>query len=51
MSVKENEKITSKEAPKEIKGIETLNLGGSGMVCDFETGMCGPIKVEKEDKK
>ncbi|WP_156897184.1 hypothetical protein [Jeotgalicoccus psychrophilus] len=51
MSVKENENITSKEEPKEIKGIETLDLGTSGMVCDFETGICGPINEEKEDKK
>ena len=51
MSVKENENITSKEEPNEIQGIETLDFGGSGMVCDFETGVCGPINEEKEDKK
>lgn len=51
MSVKENEKNTFKEEPKEIKGIETLDLGTSGMVCDFETGVCGPIYEKKEDKK
>jgi hypothetical protein len=51
VSVKENENITSKEALKEITGIETLDLGSSGMVCDFETGICGPINEEKEDKK
>ncbi|CEA02467.1 hypothetical protein BN1048_01725 [Jeotgalicoccus saudimassiliensis] len=51
MSVKENETNISKETPKEVKEIETLDFGNSGMVCDFETGMCGPIKVEKEDNK
>ncbi len=51
MSVKENEKNISKEVPKEIKEIEILDLGGSGMVCDFETGVCGPINEKKEDKK
>ncbi len=51
MSAKENETNTLQEEPKEIKGIETLDLGGSGMVCDFETGICGPINEEKEDKK
>jgi hypothetical protein len=51
MSVKENENNISKEEPKEIKGIETLDFGTSGMVCDFETGVCGPINEEKEDKK
>lgn len=51
MSVKENDNITPQEEPKEFKGIETLDLGGSGMVCDFETGVCGPINEEKEDKK
>lgn len=51
MSVKDNEKKTSTETPKEIQGIETLDLGTSGMVCDFETGVCGPINEKKEDKK
>lgn len=51
MSAKENETNTLQEEPKEIKGIETLDLGGSGMVCDLETGICGPINEEKEDKK
>ncbi len=51
VSVKEKENITSKEEPKEVKGIENLSLGGSGMLCDFETGICGPINEKEEDKK
>lgn len=51
MSVKENEKATLEKEPKEIKSIESLDLGGSGMVCDFDTGICGPVNEEKEDKK
>lgn len=51
VSVKENENIISKEESKEVKGIENLNLGGSGMLCDFETGICGPINEKEEDKK
>lgn len=51
MSVKENKNNISKEELKEIKGIETLDFGTSGMVCDFETGVCGSINEEKEDKK
>lgn len=51
MSVKEFDNTTAKEKPSEVKEIETLDLGSSGMVCDFETGICGPINEQKEDKK
>lgn len=51
MVTKDKENTVSQKEPAEIKSIETLDLGGSGMVCDFETGVCGPINEEKEDKK
>lgn len=51
MRLKENETNISKETPEEVKEIESLDFGNSGMVCDFETGICGPINEEKEDKK
>lgn len=53
MVTKDKENTVSQKEPAEIKSIETLDLGlgGSGMVCDFQTGVCGPINEEKEDKK
>ncbi|MCK1976947.1 hypothetical protein LNK15_07760 [Jeotgalicoccus huakuii] len=48
MTNKEQErKVDSK-----IQTIEPMDLGSSqGMVCDFETGVCGSINEEKEEKK
>lgn len=51
MVTKDKENTVSQKDPAEIKSVEILDLGGSGMVCDFETGVCGPINEEKEDKK
>lgn len=36
---------------KEVQSIETLDLGGAGMVCDFNTGVCGPVNEGKEENK
>lgn len=48
--------MTNKEQESKIENksqtIEPMDFGSSqGMVCDFETGICGPINEEKEEKK
>lgn len=43
--------MSEEKEPKDIQSIETLDLGGAGMVCDFDTGICGPVNEGKEDKK
>ena len=39
-----SEKKQSEKESKEIQSIETLDLGGAGMIC-------GPVNEGKEDKK
>lgn len=48
--------MTNKEqegkVENKVQTIEPMDFGSSqGMVCDFETGVCGPINEEKEEKK
>lgn len=46
------EKEQEKKTDKQVQTIEPMEFGSStGMVCDFETGICGPTNEEKEDKK
>ncbi|MTD31357.1 hypothetical protein [Planomicrobium sp. YIM 101495] len=35
-----------------LSGIQLVDFGGStGLVCDVETGFCGPINQKEEDEK
>lgn len=48
--------MTNKEQERnednKVQTIEPMDFTSSaGMMCDFETGVCGPINEEKEEKK
>lgn len=53
--MKDSTKNVSKETMEnaiEMKKVETLEFDNAeGFVCDFNTGICGPITQEKEVKK
>jgi len=48
------DKKTVKEKPLDIKPLKPLKTlddsNSGGFICDMETGICGPIKEEKEKK-
>jgi len=48
------DKKAVKEKPLDIKPLQPLKefhgSNSGGFVCDMETGICGPIKEEKEKK-
>ncbi len=43
---------TPKKKPIELKPLEGFDFqDADGFVCDVETGICGPVKKEKETKE
>ncbi len=57
MSKKQNESVSEKqndinEAHSEVIELKSFSLDSSeGMMCDADTGICGPVNEEKEDEK
>lgn len=57
MSRKQNESVSQKEndinnTQSEVIELKSFSLDSSeGMMCDADTGICGPVNEEKEDEK
>ncbi len=57
MNIKENETVVREnseadDTQSEVIELKSFSLDSSeGMMCDFETGICGPLNEEKEDEK
>ena len=57
MNMKQDETVSvikneSDNTQSEVIELKSFSLDSSeGMMCDADTGICGPVNEEKEDKK
>ncbi|HIV81439.1 MAG TPA: hypothetical protein H9994_01900 [Candidatus Salinicoccus merdavium] len=57
MNMKHNENVSENknecnDTQSEVIELKSFSLDSSeGMMCDADTGICGPVNEEKEDKK
>ena len=57
MNMKQDETVSEKknesnDSHSEVIELKSFSLDSSeGMMCDADTGICGPVNEEKEDKK
>lgn len=57
MTMKQNESVSEEhndtnDIRSEVIELKSFSLDSSeGMMCDADTGICGPVNEEKEDKK